>query len=146
MRNRHLIVGWLMAHTNAIERRRRDGRTYFVVVDVRAFREGVGRLLAEVQRVKGEGDYAAAKQLLDTYGIHFDAALRDEIVARADALNLPSYSGFVMPRLEARYDDEGQIVDVEISYPCDLERQMLEYSAFARQTDAVAPYPAARAD
>jgi dipeptidyl-peptidase-3 len=133
MRNRHLIVSWLMAHTAAIERRQRDGKTYFVLADPQAFREGVGRLLAEVQRIKGDGDYEAAKRLLDTYGVHFDPALRDEIVARADALDLPSYTGFVMPRLEARYGDDGRIVDVEISYPCDLETQMLEYSAFARQ-------------
>ena len=59
--------------------------------------------------------------------MHFDPALRDEIVVRVDRLQLPSYTGFVMPRLEARRDDAGAIVDVEISYPCDLETQMLEY-------------------
>ena len=132
MRNRHMIVNWLMAHTSAIEVRQRDGKTYFVMTDPQAFREGVGRLLAEVQRIKGEGDYPAAVDLVETYGVHFDPALRDEIVARVDALNLPSYSAFVMPRLQARYGDDGEIVDVEISYPCDLETQMLEYSAFAR--------------
>ena len=61
MRNRQLIVNWLMAHTAAIEVRRRDGKTYYVMADATAFREGVGRLLAEVQRIKGEGDYAAAR-------------------------------------------------------------------------------------
>ena len=132
MRNRHMIVSWLMAHTTAIERRRRDGKTFFVMTDVRAFREGVARLLAEVQRIKAEGDYEAAKALFETYGVHFDPALRDEVVARVDALQLPSYTGFVMPRLAARYDDDGSIVDVEISYPCDLEAQMLEYSRMTR--------------
>ena len=133
MRNRHMIVNWLMAHTSAIEVRKRGGKTYFVMVDAVAFREGVGRLLAEVQRIKAEGDYEAAKALIETYGVHFDPALRDEVVERVDALNLPSYTAFVMPRLEARYGDDGEIVDVEISYPCDLERQMLEYSAFAHE-------------
>ena len=81
--------------------RRRDGKTYFVMVDTDAFRDGVGRLLAEVQRIKSEGDYAAAQALFETYGVHFDPALRDEVVARVDALKLPSYTGFVMPRLDA---------------------------------------------
>ena len=132
MRNRHLIVSWLMAHTTAIERRHRDGKTYLVVTDVGAFQEGVGRLLADVQRVKAEGDYEGARLLVETYGVHFDPALRDEVVARVDALKLPSYTGFVMPRLEPRRDNEGEIVDVEISYPCDLETQMPEYARFAR--------------
>jgi dipeptidyl-peptidase-3 len=135
MRNRHMIVSWLMAHTTAIEARRRDGKTYYVTTDVAAFRDGVARLLAEVQRIKGEGDYEAARQLFDTYGVHFDPALRDEVVARVDALNLPSYTGFVMPRLQAVYGEDGAIVDVEISYPLDLTAQMLEYSALTRSND-----------
>jgi dipeptidyl-peptidase-3 len=132
MRNRHMIVNWLMAHTSAIEVRRRDWKTYFVMTDTRAFREGVGRLLAEVQRIKAEGDYPAASALFETYGVRFDPALRDEVVMRVDALNLPSFSAFVMPRLEARYADDRTVVDVDISYPCDLETQMLEYAAFSR--------------
>jgi dipeptidyl-peptidase-3 len=132
MRNRHMIVNWLMAHTTAVERRTRGGKTYFVMTDVRAFRDGVARLLAEVQRIKAEGDYEAATALFHTHGVHFDPALRDEIVARVDALHLPSYTGFVMPRLEAQYGSDGSIVDVEMSYPLDLERQMLEYSRMAR--------------
>ena len=133
MRNRQLIVGWLMANTSAIETRTRGGKTYYVMTDARAFREGVGRLLGEVQRIKGEGDYEAARALVETYGVHFDAALRDEVVARVDKLGLPSYTGFVMPRLEAVRDDSGEIVDVTISYPLDLTAQMLEYSASTRQ-------------
>ena len=105
MRNRQMIVGWLIANSRAIEVRRRDGKTYYVVVDVKAFQEGVGRLLADVQRIKAEGDYEAAKALFETYGVHFDPALRDEIVARVDRLRMPSYTGFVQPRLEAVRDD-----------------------------------------
>ena len=131
MRNRQMIVHWLMANTSAIETRRRDGKTYYVVVDVGTFHEGCGRLLAEVQRIKSEGDYDAARVLFETYGIHFDAALRDEIVRRVDRLNLPSYTGFVQPRLEPVHDAAGRVVDVRISYPQDLETQMLEYAAVA---------------
>jgi dipeptidyl-peptidase III len=128
MRNRQMIVGWLIANSSAIEVRRRDNKTYYVVVDVRAFQQGVGRLLAEVQRIKAEGDYEAAKALFETYGVHFDPALRDEVVERVDRLKMPSYTGFVQPRLEAVRDAAGEITDVRISYPLDLATQMLEYS------------------
>src|SRR4029077_2534707 len=127
MRNRQMIVHWLMAHTGAIERRTRGGKTYYVMTDAKAFRDGVGRLLAEVQRIKGEGDYPAARQLFDTYGVHFDPKLRDEVVTRVDRLHLPSYSGLVMPRLEAVRDAGGKITDVTMTYPRDLAAQMLEY-------------------
>jgi dipeptidyl-peptidase III len=132
MRNRQMIVRWLMANTTAVDVRTRDGRTFYVMSDPRTFHEGVGRLLAEVQRIKGEGDYDAARALFDTYGVHFDPALRDEVVARVDRLHLPSYTGFVMPRLRAITNDAGDIVDVAISYPRDLTTQMLEYSAATR--------------
>ncbi len=69
------------------------------MVDAGAFHAGVGALLAEVQRIKSEGDYEAARALIEDYGVHFDPSLRDEVVARVDALRLPSYSAFVMPRL-----------------------------------------------
>ncbi len=136
MRNRQAIVHWLLAHTTAIEIRRRDGKTYYVVADPAAFREGVARLLAEVQRIKSEGDYPAAKRLFETYGVHFDADLRDEVVARVDRLNLPSYTAFVMPALEAIRDDSGAITDVAISYPLDLAIQMLGFSSERRRAIA----------
>jgi dipeptidyl-peptidase-3 len=129
MRNRQMVVRWLIDHTRAIDVRRLDGKTYYVVTDVAAFRDGVGRLLAEVQRIKSEGDHAAAKVLFETYGIHFEAGLRDEVVARVAKLDLPSYTGFVMPRLDAVTAPDGTISDVKISYPQDLTRQMLDYSA-----------------
>jgi dipeptidyl-peptidase III len=132
MRNRQMIIRWLMANTKAIDVLMRDGKTYYVMTDVKAFHDGVGRLLAEVQRIKSEGDYAAAKQLFETYGVHFDPKLRDEVVARVDKLSLPSYTGFVMPKLEVRTDANGAIADVAISYPQDLTRQMLEYSEQTR--------------
>lgn len=132
MRNRQMVVHWLMANTKAIERRIRDGKTYYVMLDPKAFCEGAGRLLAEVQRIKANGDYPAAKALFDTYGIHFDPALRDEIVARVDKLKLPSYTGFVQPKLEPVRDSDGTVRDVKITYPLDLAKQMLEYSEATR--------------
>src|SRR5205814_2099506 len=119
MRNRQMVVRWLMANTTAIEVRARDGKTYYVVTDPQAYRQGVGRLLADVQRIKAEGDYAAAKQLFETYGVHFDPKLRDEVVARVDRLQLPSYTGFVMPKLEAVTGPSGGVTEVTISYPRD---------------------------
>ena len=132
MRNRQLSVRWLMANSKAIEIRQRGGKTYFVMVNPKAFREGVAQLLAEVQRIKSEGDYNAAKVLFETHGIHFDPKLRDEVLARVNKLKLPAYTGFVMPRLEPVKDSVGQITDIRIEYPRDLTRQMLEYSAVGR--------------
>jgi dipeptidyl-peptidase-3 len=129
MRNRQLIVKWLMAHTNAIDVRVSDGKTYYVLNSPAAFRDGVATLLAEIQRIKAQGDYEAARALSETYAVHFDPALRDEVVERVDRLKLPSYTGFVMPRLQAVTDPSGAVADVEISYPLDLAAQMLEYSA-----------------
>jgi dipeptidyl-peptidase III len=128
MRNRQLIVRWIAANSKAIEVRQRDGKTYYVMVDAKAYREAVGRLLAEIQRIKAEGDYHAATRLFETHGIHFDPALRDEIVARVDHLKMPSYTGFVQPKLEPKKAGDGSISDVTISYPMDLTTQMLEYS------------------
>ena len=128
MRNRQMIVHWIRDNTSAIDVRGRDGKTYYVMTDAAAFREGVATLLAEVQRVKSEGDYDAAQQLFESYGIHFDPALRDEVLERVARVDLPSYSGFVMPKLEPVRGADGKIVDVSISYPLDFTQQMLEYS------------------
>jgi dipeptidyl-peptidase-3 len=132
MRNRQMIVQWLLANSTAIDVRRRDGKTYYAMVDTAAFQEAVGRLLAEVQRINAEVDYEAARALFDAYGVHFDPALRDEVVARVDHLNMPSYTGFVQPRLEPVISGDGRITDVRMSYPLDLTTQMLEYSGKQR--------------
>ena len=128
MRNRQMVVHWLIGNTDAIDVRQRDGKTYNVVTDAETFRAGVAELLAEVQRIKSEGDYDAAKTLFETYGIRFDPALRDEVLERVARVNLPSYTGFVMPKLEAVTAADGTITDVLISYPQDFTEQMLEYS------------------
>jgi dipeptidyl-peptidase-3 len=134
MRNRQAIVHWLLANTDAISVRVRDGKTFHVLESVDRFRAGVGEMLREVQRIKSEGDYAAARVLFDTYGVHFDPELRNEIVARVDRLNLPSYTGFVMPTLTPQYGADGSITDVAISYGCDFAAQMLSYSEERRRS------------
>jgi dipeptidyl-peptidase-3 len=133
MRNRQAIVNWLLANTEAISVRERDGKTFHVLESVERFRVGVGEMLREVQRIKSEGDYAAARVLFETYGVHFDPELRNEIVARVDRLNLPSYTGFVMPTLAPEYAADGAIADVHISYCCNFAEQMLSYSAARRR-------------
>jgi dipeptidyl-peptidase-3 len=144
MRNRQMIVHWLIANTSAIDVRRRDGKTYYVVTDVAAFRAGVATLMTDVQRIWAEGDHPAARQLFEEYGVHFDPAMRDEVVARVDRLNLPSYTGFVNPRLEAVIGDDGEVTDVKVSYPLDLAAQMLEYSGKRRPSEA--PFDLAHGD
>jgi dipeptidyl-peptidase-3 len=128
MQNRQMVVHWLMARTKAIEVKRREGKTFYVVADVKEWRRGVGELLLEVQRIKSEGDYDAARKLIEGYGLKFDPKLRDEVVARFARLDRPAYTGFVMPRLTPVRDESGAIADVKISYPLDLEAQMLEWS------------------
>jgi dipeptidyl-peptidase-3 len=132
MRNRMMVVRWIQANSKAIEARERDGKHYLVVANAKAFREAVGRLLTLVQHIKSTGDYAAAKELFDTYGIKFDPALRDEVLARYAKLDIASYNGFVMPRLTAVKDSTGEVTDVQVSYPQSLEQQMLEWSGRAK--------------
>ena len=132
MRNRQMVVKWLIANTKAVEVRRRDDKTFYVMANADAFREGVAKLLAEVQRVKSEGDFKGAKTLFETHGIHFDPKLRDEVLTRVARLDLPSYTGYVMPKLSPLKDAAGKITDITISYPMDLTKQMLEYSRAGR--------------
>ena len=128
MRNRALVANWILRNGSAIEPRTRGGEHYFVVTDAVAWREAAGRLLAEIQRIKSSGDRAAAKALFDEYGDTFEPALRDEVVARYEALNVQSYTGFVMPRLQPEWGADGALADVTISYPESLATQMLEWS------------------
>jgi dipeptidyl-peptidase-3 len=132
MRNRQAIVHWLLANTEALTVRVREGKTYYVVESVERFRAGVGEMLHEVQRIKSEGDYPAARNLFETYGVHFDPELRDAVVRRVEALDLPSYTAFVMPTLTPVIGADGGVADVEISYCLDFATQMLAYSAERR--------------
>ena len=132
MRNRHMVARWIEANSAAVVEKEKDGETYLVVTGVQAFREAAGRLLALVQQLKSTGDYAGTKALFDAHGIKFDPKLRDEVLARYAKLDAASYTGFVMPRLEAVTGGaDGGIVDVKISYPLSIEDQMLEWSGRA---------------
>ena len=128
MRNRQMIVGWLAANTDAIKVERLEGKTYFRVADVDAWHQGVSDLLAEVQRIKSEGDRPSAERLMKDYAININVELRDEVLRRYADLDQPAYSGFVQPELTPITDGDGKITDVKISYPLDLEAQMLKWS------------------
>jgi dipeptidyl-peptidase-3 len=144
-RDRALIANYIMDKTGAIEQFTRDGKTFIRVKDYAKMREGVGMLLAELMRIKGEGDYAAIKALVDKYGVHFDPAVRDEVVARYKRLNLPTYWAGVNPALTAQLDAAGNVTRVEISYPRDAVRQYLEYAQMYDAGLAAAPKPASGA-
>ena len=128
-RNRQLIVNYIIDNTGAIAQVERDGKVYIVVRDFEKMRQGVGMLLAELMRIKAEGDYEAIKALIDKYGVHFNPALRDQAVARFKTLNLPTYWSGINPKLTARFGPKDEIRKVEITYPRDFLRQQLEYSA-----------------
>ncbi len=132
LKNRQLIVHYIIKNSSAVKVEQRNGKTYYRIVDYEAMHRTVGELLAEIMRIKAEGDLQAAKSLVDAYGLKVDTKLRDEIQERVRSLNLPAYTGFVMPRLEPVNDPTAQIVDVKVSYPLDLATQMLEYSAFTK--------------
>lgn len=133
MKNRQWIAHWLWKNADCIERVEKEGKTYFHITSYEKMRDGVGKLLAEVQRIKSEGDFDAAKKMIDTYGLKIDTTLRDQVLARMEKLDRAVYTGFVMPKLEPVKDKKGNITDVKISYPLDLGKQMLEYSAFTKR-------------
>ena len=92
-------------------------------------RQGVGMLLAELMRIKAEGDYEGIKTLIDKYAVHFDVALRDQVVARYNKLDIPTYWSGINPSLSAQFGPKGDIARVTISYPRDFVRQQLSYSS-----------------
>lgn len=128
MRATHLIVSYLREVSGAVEAVKRDGKTYQRVKDVDAMRRGVAELLTRIQTIKGEGDYAAARALMERFAIRIDPILRDEIVARADRAGIPSYVAFVMPDVVPIRDAGGEVIDARVAYASDLATQMLRYS------------------
>jgi len=128
-RDRQLIARYIMDKTGAIALEDRNGKTYVVVKDYKRMREGVGMLLSELMRIKAEGDYNAIKALIDTYGVHFDPKLRDQVVARYRKLNLPVYWAGINSDLTAHFDNAGNVTKVDIGYPRDFMKQQLSYSA-----------------
>jgi dipeptidyl-peptidase III len=128
-RNRQLIVNYVMDKTSAIRKAERTGKTYLQLKDFDQMRKGVGMLLAELMRIKAEGDYAAIRALVDRYGVHFDPKLRDQVVARYQKLDLPRYWCGINSDLTAQFDSTGKVERVVISYPRDFVRQQLSYAA-----------------
>ena len=131
MRDRQLIASWAYEHGKAngvIEMAVRDGKTYVKINDYEALRNLFGELLAEIQRIKSEGDYEAGRQLVERYAVQVDPALHREVLDRYAALNLAPYKGFINPVYTAITDAEGNITDVTISYTEGYAEQMLRYS------------------
>jgi dipeptidyl-peptidase-3 len=128
MRNRQLVAAWVYEKgqpDNVIEKIVENGKTYFVIRDYEALRVLFGELLAEMQRIKSEGDYDAAQDLVETYGVKVDRAMHEEVLARIEPLNIAAFAGFIQPRL-VPVEKGGEIIDVKIEYPEDFPGQMLE--------------------
>ena len=131
MRNRHIITQWAYEKgrtDNVIEFVKRDGKTYLRINDYEKLRVLFGHLLAEVQRIKSTGDYAAGKKMVERYGVKFDRSLHMEVMARYARLNIAPYKGFVNPVYTAVTDNAGNITDVKIDYTEGYVDQMLRYS------------------
>ena len=131
MRNRQLIAKWAFeqgASEKVTELVKKDGKTYVKVNDYEKLRALFGKLLSEIQRIKSEGDFEAARQLVENYAVKVDLELHKEVLARYEKLNLAPYKGFVNPVYVAETDAQGNITDVKISYGEGYAEQMLRYS------------------
>ena len=131
MRNRQLVAKWAFekgAADKVTELVKKEGKTYVKVNDYEKLRELFGQLLNEIQRIKSEGDFEAARQMVETYAVKVDPELHKEVLARYEKLNLAPYKGFVNPVYTAETDAEGNITDVKISYEEGYAEQMLRYS------------------
>lgn len=131
MRNRALIAQWALEKgkdRKVVELVRKKGKTYVKINDYEALRGLFGQLLAEIQRIKSEGDFEAARQLVETYGVKVNAELHQEVLERYNKLNLSPYKGFINPVFHAEKDAEGNITDVRLDYTEPYDRQMLRYS------------------
>ena len=129
MRNRALIARWTLEHyPQAVRLSEQDGKHYVEILDYPLLRTAFGNLLAEIQRIKSEGDLQAARQMVEQYGVQIDATLHQEVLERYSKLNLAPYKGFINPRYTPIYDQEGHITDVHIDYLETYDEQMLRYS------------------
>ena len=129
MRNRALIAHWCMEHgKNVVELVKRNGKTYVKINDYPALRMLFAQLLAEIQRIKSEGDYEAGKALVERYAVKVDPVLHEEVLARYRKLNLAPYKGFINPWMKPVEDADGNIIDIELDYTEGYAHQMLRYS------------------
>ena len=131
MRNRQLVAKWVFekgAADNVVELAKKDGKTYVKINDYAKLRELFGQLLNEIQRIKSEGDFEAAREMVEKYAVKVDPELHKEILARYEKLNLAPYKGFVNPVYTAETDEAGNITNVTVSYTEGYAEQMLRYS------------------
>ena len=134
MRNRALIANWcyanqhLVSATDVIEKKKINGKTYIAINDYETLRKLFATLLAEIQRIKSEGDYDAAEKLVEQYAVKIDAKLHEEVLTRYRNLNIAPYKGFINPRMTPVYDADNNIADVTLDYTESLTTQMMRYS------------------
>ena len=129
MRNRALIAHWCYQQGDVIQLVKRDEKTYVQISDYQQLRQLFARLLAEIQRIKSEGDFEAARQLVEQYAVKVDADLHEEVLARYRKLNLAPYKGFINPVMQPVFDDRGSICDIQLNYSESYAHQMLRYSS-----------------
>jgi dipeptidyl-peptidase-3 len=132
MRNRAWVSHWCYEKgldAGVIKKYKKDNKTYVDVLDYVALRGLFGDLLREVQRIKSQGDYEAAKALVEGYGVQVDQELHQEVLDRSEALGIAPYGGFINPWMEATRDAEGKISNVELTYPDNFTAQMKNYSS-----------------
>lgn len=130
MRNRALIARWTLEHyPSAVRLAKHDEKTYVEVSDYELLREAFAKLLAEIQRIKSEGDFEAAKQLVEHYAIRIEPKLHEELLARYKSLGIAPYKGFLNPKMEIVSDSEGNATDVRLDYTEAYDEQMLRYSS-----------------
>ena len=129
MRNRALIARWVYEHSKgAVSMIRRNGKTYVLINDYQTLRGLFAQLLAEVQRIKSEGDFEAARALVERYAVKVDEELHTEVLTRYKKLDIAPYKGFLNPWLKPICNSDGEIVDVEVDYSETYAEQMLRYS------------------
>ena len=128
MRNRALIAHWCYENGDVIKLIKRNGKTYVEITDYAKLRVLIARLLAEIQRIKSEGDYEAAREMVERYAVKVDADLHAEVLERYQRLNLAPYKGFINPQLLPVYDENNEISDIQVNYGESYAHQMLRYS------------------
>ena len=128
MRNRALIAHWCYENGDVIKLIKRNGKTYVEITDYAKLRVLIARLLAEIQRIKSEGDYEAAREMVERYAVKVDADLHAEVLERYQRLNLAPYKGFINPQLLPVYDENNEICDIQVNYGESYAHQMLRYS------------------
>ena len=130
MRNRALIAHWTLEHwKGAVELVKHEGKTYVRINDYEQLHRLFGELLAEVQRIKSEGDFKAARNLVENYAVKVDDMLHAEVLERFAKLDIAPYKGFINPVYKPILNGEGDIVDVEVDYSEAYDAQMLRYSS-----------------